>query len=93
MHRKLMANRVIHSMVCTVMAKTESGLYFIKPEDTGRIEIVPVVKFARCIFPKEYTDENGLLKDGVSIQCVRVANGWIYPNHKIYSPINTLKIK
>ena len=87
-----MANRVIHSMLSTVIAKTEST-YIIKSEDSDRIEIVPVEKFGRCIFPKDYIDEKGLLKVGVSIQCVRVANGWIYPNHKVYSPVNTLKIK
>lgn len=83
-----MVNRVIHSMPVLVIAKTESGRYVIKPSDSDRIELIPVEKFNKCIFPGNMLDTNGLLKDGVIVQCVRVANGWIYPNHKIYYPKN-----
>ena len=83
-----MANKVIHSMQATIIAKTEGKRYVVKAEDSMMIELIPFEAFSRCRFPENILDENRLLRDSVTIACVRVSNGWIYPNHKIYLPIH-----
>jgi len=83
-----MANRVIHSMQALIITKSGDGRYVVSPEDSPVIELIPIEKFSRCKFPAGLLDENGLLRDGVLIECVRVSNGWVYPNHKIYPPID-----
>ena len=82
-----MANRVIHSMQALVITKSGDGRYVVWPADSTAIELIPIKIFSRCKFPAGLLDENGLLKEGVLIECVRVGNGWIYPNHKVYPPI------
>ncbi len=69
-----------------VIAKTNTGRYIIKPTDSNNFELVPFEKFHKCVFPCEILDKDGLLRDGAIIELVRVSNGWIYPNHKIYRP-------
>lgn len=81
-------NKVVHSMKGQILAKTESGRYVVRPTDSFQIELVPFEKFHnKCTFPPEMLDENGLLKDGLILELVRVENGWLYPNHKIYKHI------
>ncbi len=52
-----MANKVIHSMQATIIAKTE-GKYVVKPEDSMTIELIPFEAFSRCRFPENILDEN-----------------------------------
>ena len=81
-----MANRVIHSMQALILGRA-LGRYIILPSDTRKIELVPIEKFGRCAFPEGLLDGAGMLRPGVRIEAVRVSNGWIYPNHKVYPPI------
>lgn len=73
-----------------IIAKTESCRYIVKPDDSNIFESVPFEKFHVCIFPDEMLDDKGLLKEGVVLQLVRVSNGWIYPNHRVYKPLLTI---
>ena len=73
-------------MTGEIIAKTDSGRYIIKPADSNHYEFVPFETIHKCIFPNRMLDEEGLLRDGTILQLVRVSNGWIYPNHKIYKP-------
>ena len=82
-----MGNRVIHSMTSTVLARTQTGRYILLPDDTGRMEQVPIQTIHRCAFPESFLDKQGFLKDGTIIETVRMGNSWIYPNHRVYEPI------
>ena len=84
-----MGNKVLHSMKGRIVARTRSGRYMVIPEDSVRMEAVPFPKFHRCSFPGELLDEKGFLKNGAVIELVRVGNGWIYPNHKVYLPCSS----
>ena len=79
-----MTNTVQCSLSGTVIARTQSGRYLL---DTGdAVEAVPVWAFHKVTYPPDMIDERGFLKEGSIVQVVRVSNGWLYPNHKVYSP-------
>lgn len=82
-----MCNRVVKSMTTSVLAHTEDGRYVLRPGDTGALELVPANVFHLAVFPPEMLDENGLIKPGTVLETVRVENGFIYPNHKVYRPV------
>ena len=86
-------NYVNHPMKSTIVTRTESGRYVLVPTDSYQTELVPMDKFHQCVFEQALLDDRGYLKDGAVIETVRMSNGWIYPNHKIYSPVgNRLQI-